>query len=541
MPPKAAPIPDPIKDAQLTLRGFKSNITRILNSSDVLIHLRADISLVTRLEEAIASIETALEKFKRTSYQLIELDPDSFDTYDDNLSTEFQRCDQAKRDIFDFILQCRQANIAPQAPAHQPPAPAAGRIKTYDALKPFTLTRDHTPAELRNWILQFKAFYSTSQMDQLNIEDQQAFLRICVEPLLYERFRFKIGAATPVFDANPAVDSCIRFLEDEFSLQYPLFLRRLDFFRASQTKGQAFSDFLTKLDSQAEEADLLNLGPEDIYIFRYICACTDTKLKEKLLKLDNPTREDIKRTTHNYESTQINLKAFDVAKANKATAKNQGQKSGRNQNQNQNHNRNQNQNQRKTPNFLKGKCWRCASDDHQAGDCKHKNATCKYCKKKGHTIAACIKRHYKNSQTASKAHSRASSTTPTRESSPNRSQPPATTHAVTRMTVNRPTPRINIRYQVGATSFQFHSLPDTGATRSIISHSLILKHAIPILPSNEQLYAANGQSMTCQGHVILSASINNSPSHDIDAIVSSDLQDDILLSWHDMQNLHIIP
>ena len=60
----------------------------------------------------------------------------------------------------------------------------------------------------------------------------------------------------------------IRFalLEKEFDSTWPMFNRRLDFFRFEQKEGQAFSDFVAKLELKAREADLQTLDEEEIMI-----------------------------------------------------------------------------------------------------------------------------------------------------------------------------------------------------------------------------------------------------------------------------------
>lgn len=529
-----------IDSIKFSLRSYKGHLSSTLTVADNLVHLaHADPtpSLTGKLEAELTKLEGLNENITERYRQLQEADPTNFDEYTTGLEECVDRFIGCQTDILRTIADCRRAGIAAQPPLQQPPAAGQhGRIKTNDALKPFRLTKEHTPVEMRQWTLQFKAFYSTSQLETLALPDQQAYLRICMDPLLYERFQAKIGATTQLFSDDPDEDSCIKFLEEEFSLQYPLFTRRLEFFRASQSKSQNFSDFLTKLDAKADEADLANLDTADIYVFRYICACTDQKLKEKLLKLENPTREDIKRTTRAYEVTLKSMKAFDVSSAtiNQTTSQH---KKGQNKQQGKKDNKKQKSN---IPSFLKGKCIRCAETGHKPHDCPMIGYSCNFCKKKGHIKAACLQRSRANSR----ANSRNTSTTTSRAPSPtDQTKSSATTAscAQTRKTVSRPTPRINVDYKVGQKSFTFLSLPDTGTTRTIISHSILQTNQIPVLDApDELLFAANKQQMKCVGQIVLTACVNQGHRVKINALVSSDLDNDILLSWHDMQALKII-
>ncbi len=57
---------------------------------------------------------------------------------------------------------------------------------------------------------------------------------------------------------------------------------------------------------------------------------------------------------------------------------------------------------------------------------------------------------------------------------------------------------------------------------------------------NEKLYAADSREMACEGIINCWASCHRRKEVPIDAIVSSSV-DQVLLSWHDLINLHVIP
>jgi hypothetical protein len=89
--------------------------------------------------------------------------------------------------------------------------------------------------------------------------------------------------------------------------------------------------------------------------------------------------------------------------------------------------------------------------------------------------------------------------------------------------------------------FAFAATPDTGATRLIFSFDLVRKQGLkPRRDTTIRLQAANGEYMRCQGTIQQYAHLNGQEALS-DGIVSSDLEGEVLLSWHDMQNLGIIP
>ena len=53
-----------------------------------------------------------------------------------------------------------------------------------------------------------------------------------------------------------------------------------------------------------------HLTTDDIRIFRIITGLTDSKLREKLLRLDKPSLEEVESTCTLYETTKASMKAY---------------------------------------------------------------------------------------------------------------------------------------------------------------------------------------------------------------------------------------
>ena len=85
---------------------------------------------------------------------------------------------------------------------------------------------------------------------------------------------------------------------------------------------------------------------------------------------------------------------------------------------------------------------------------------------------------------------------------------------------------------------QVKALPDTGATRSVIAASLIPTFAIDT-KRKEVLLAANGNRLRCKGIASFYLHYKGRRTW-IEAIVSQDVGDCFLISWHDLQNLNVI-
>ena len=98
-------------------------------------------------------------------------------------------------------------------------------------------------------------------------------------------------------------------LKERFALKYPIFTRRLQYFSFKQSQGQSYSDFRSKLSELRKQADLESLSADQLEVFRIVCAISNRDLKENILKLDDPSLEDVEKTASLFESTQANLRA----------------------------------------------------------------------------------------------------------------------------------------------------------------------------------------------------------------------------------------
>ena len=86
--------------------------------------------------------------------------------------------------------------------------------------------------------------------------------------------------------------------------------------------------------------------------------------------------------------------------------------------------------------------------------------------------------------------------------------------------------------------------PDTGASRTIVSLATLRRHGLVFAVNQDTkpiLFTANNTPLDCLGTVILTATTDEGTSAKIDALVVSDLSNEVLVSWHDLQALGIIP
>ena len=114
---------------------------------------------------------------------------------------------------------------------------------------------------------------------------------------------------------------------------------------------------------------------------------------------------------------------------------------------------------------------------------------------------------------------------------------------------SQPTPRLPIslrsvqrKSRRKGTSFRFEALPDSGCTKTIIGFDLAVEFGLDIDRSGRKyrIRAANSNSMQCEGTVLIEFSYEGT-SVIVKALVSKDIEGDILVSWHDLQLLKVLP
>ena len=93
-------------------------------------------------------------------------------------------------------------------------------------------------------------------------------------------------------------------------------------------------------------------------------------------------------------------------------------------------------------------------------------------------------------------------------------------------------------FQNSNIQFWHEVIPDSGSSRTIFGKSLLNKKGIKFEPNldSEELYNASSNPMTVNGTVKLMTTFN-SKSKLIDGLVSEDLEDEVLLSWYDAEDL----
>ena len=353
-------------------------------------------------------------------------------------------------------------------------------------------------------------------------------MRQGLHPELWTAIQQNLTPETYIFKdpLYPEDDSCEKFIEEAFQIRYPLIMRRYRFFTYVRKGNQTYTNFFAKLRELASAAQLENLNQNDYLIFRVITGLNDPDSVDKILS--------IPQADFNLEEVHRVAVACEAAKNYTGLGK-----SG-NVSHNVSHKKpNQTFSKQATGtnaklNALKqqGKCIRCGKKAHQSGDmCPHRNTQCHNCGIKGHISPVCSKpKSGKNSGHRNNARS----TNSQGKNNANQTSKANFTFAGTTYHGPRPTPRQNISFQDYHTEFEHKVIPDSGSSRTIFAKDILDKYGILYEPNyeNEELFNASSNPMTVNGTVQLTATFQGKSTR-VDALVSEDLKDTVLLSWYD--------
>ena len=514
--------PEDIAPLTRRFHAQKSALSRQINLTNMLletIHDTPSASALAELEDAKTKLNQGHGKIDEIVMDLLSIETIDVDEWNQKMEQESTRFGQVRQRILNII-----GRQQPQVAVNQPNGQASqdSHAKPVDSLKPFDLTREHTPAEFDQWKQEFQSYYEASQFGKSSIQLQQAHFRKCIHPSLFARIRSQVMADTPIF-GNTA--SCMSLLEEEFLQNYPIFTRRLRYSRSLQAPGQKFTDWTTELETISLGADLHAMTPDENKAMKYIAGCTDEKLRDKFLAVTSPTWQQLNQIAVEHEvsvaSNQVIKEVDGSAKVAKtvSTYKKNTRQGNRNSHMNNSYSKDA---VKPEMNKERARCFHCGSWKHKSEECERRDTLiCRYCKQKGHTKFMCIQ---KQRQLKSK-------------------RPTKARASMVRFSkgANKPTPLMTVGVSAdGIQPFKTKAMPDSGATRTLINTALAKKKGLKINTRHkEPIEAANSTGLLCDGSTTFTVEYQGT-STVINALVTSSMSDCMLIAWHDLQNLKVL-
>ena len=521
--------------------GYKAALTRMIAKADVILAAAATQPAsrmqITEFADHLSRLQSTYGKMEAVFDTLATKDPANSLDYEASMATEDKRFSKCCDNLIDVAARMGSTLDKPPTAASSgslDPASIPGAPKAVSALKPVVaLATTHSTVQLYYWIEQFEQYYTSSKLDKASLLEQQGYLRSCMDSGLFERIRPKIGRDMPIFGAR----GCVMLLRNEFLRLHPLFSRRMEFFRSVQPASQLFSEWGNSLELMAAEAEIDKMDIQDHISMRYMIGGSDQKLLDEMLRLKQPTLDELKLVVDHYEMNVLNKTNMAVstsvrgASSKKVSGK--GKSSG----------------YVPTPGYIptsassattreerlaelksKNVCIRCGKPWSKDHNCPAANkGKCTKCGAVGHWGPVCLEsfKDTKGNKLLAIEHN------------------PEDTQVETRVvlssaTFGAPTPRMEILVHANK-SFLFPALPDTGATGSILSSDLVKKHGIKVLPAGRHVITvANGERILCDGRVTLPVTFQGL-TLEVQFLTSSGIVNDIYMSWQDLECFGVLP
>ena len=229
---------------RFSARGYKSRLTICAKAADKAMGMfvaNPSSFGVRQLQDDIDNMEKALIPLQFRMQELIESakDEQAYKDHEADLEEYTNIFLEAKSAILNAIsdFQQHKAQVTERRQDDddsddddESTTGSRRQFKVNVALKPEKLTPESTPRDLRIWLNQFRSYYETSCMEEISIEAQQAYFKQCLDRTLRFRLERRVDDHTPIWGD---LDSCQAVLTEEFLDSYPLFNRRLEFFRTT--------------------------------------------------------------------------------------------------------------------------------------------------------------------------------------------------------------------------------------------------------------------------------------------------------------------
>ena len=413
------------------------------------------------------------------------------------------------------------------------------------------LSDEFNLTEFKNWLEEFWAYHEISKLNKASNEVQKMVLKSCCS----SDFLSKL-------DLSHAIDvkECIKIMEESFKKANPRLLMRHRYLKLCQEKGEEVSEFMAKEAKLARDADIAEINPEELRAHVLMAGIQEKELVKKLLEVkeEELSVAKIKEVSEIY--TEQTKTVDGLVKGAKAARVDGGN----------------------STNSSEVTCWTCQGTGHRSTECKvspselHCDHCAKYNKKanKHNTNKWCLSKlqkwaakkeskEAKNQQAKAGDKQekkeeadgrRARATTPDGDADScdedSREDQDAAHFASARVVCSAapnkslPTPTVVLFVSGTGPSMrnasEVTSVPDTGCTMSCLKLRLAKKMKLRMRKTNILLTGANGASLAVEGEVDLYCKLKGGHVKKITCLVSSDLKDDLLISWHNQKDLQIL-
>ena len=510
------------KKADCFEEDLKQQLKRMENRWDECAHLEVDeMTLFNDLEERVEEARQLTEEARDALFAIMDLPT--------------------------VMPTVRQVGGQPPGQAGKPSP------KLVNSFKPDILPASANLSEFNAWETSFTAYYDANSdfLAAANPKTKRVFITSLLDNKLQAALQVEetMKADTvPVWSATATDATILKWLRGHLLRYQPLYIRRYNYSLVKQFKNESVGDFWTRKVLKAREAEIENIDAEAVEITEFIMGINNNKLREECLKLKDPRLADLVELGNQFDlADAVKRQNFGDASANKMSE----YRNSRNQNwKSSNPSSNTPANLPPRPGRYAGNnggkfkdpCKSCGSWKCGGSPCRLKDHNCHSCGRKGHTKwwPQCPK--FKASPKAKKA----TETAEVSKSSPNMKTVRVTVRNVTvsedlALDDCAPTPIARMEFSGNGKKFSHDILPDTGCSQSLISLDVAEANKMRINPNKKKnIRNASDKPMVCNGSVQFRLTYFGISTM-VEALVSSDLVNEVLLGWQTLQRLRIIP
>ena len=456
------------------------------------------------------------------------------------------------------------------------------------------LSDEFNLTEFKNWLEEFWAYHEISKLNKASHEVQKMVLKSCCST----DFLSKLDLSHAI-----DVKDCIRIMEESFKKANPRLLMRHRYLKLYQEKGEEVSEFMAKEAKLARDADISEINPEELRAHVLMAGIQDKELVKKLLevkeedlsvakikevseiyteqtktvdglvrktgakvaRVDGENSEDSSKVTcwicqgtghrspeckippsqlhcdhcakHKLKANRHNTNDHCLTKLKKRAAKKEA-KSQQTKAEEKSKEEKEADGRRAratTPAVPDGDPDSCDEDSREEQDAAHFASA---------RVARARERTTRTARTRSRARSRTSSTSDQREDESERIAQTKCVVCSAAPNKSLPTPTVGLFVSGLGPSMRnasaITSVPDTGCTMSCIKLQLAKKLRLSLRKTEISLTGANGASLAVEGEVDIYCKVKGGHVKKITCLVSSDLKDNILISWHNQKDLQIL-
>ena len=312
--------------------------------------------------------------------ELCNVDRENEAAYNEQLEELTEEITEMTRDIAQACDPIEVEEISVVGDSHN-----SMRVRT--DLKPNILSSDASPVEFTTWREDFTTYFEASRLERGTAREQQQALLTFLDEELRRAITQNVERTRAVFQhqlldehgqEREDIDSCMTILDSHFESQSPINMRRMEFCKMQQKKGQTLTQYADSLRGMWMECAFEDFDPHEWLLTILANGCRNNRQKEKIRDMKNKSWKEVKQAIKQWEAdnnedknNEEQAKAVYGAKLKIAQKKQQKPKK-------------------------EGFCYRCGDKNHAAPDCElTKEVVCLKCSRKGHLAKACMSRDVK--------------------------------------------------------------------------------------------------------------------------------------------------